>query len=111
MTSIKVLSRIVTEGVVPHDVNQGAVQKRHEPHTTEESLRRHRSGRNSQVLPDHPDQVRELLHVILPPPQRVCVKGHLLYSRVDIQLGPVSTLSTSTSMDVLPPKRSLKALG
>ncbi len=49
----------------------------YEPHTAEESLRRRRSARNSQVLPDHPGQERELLHVLLPPHQRVCVKGHL----------------------------------
>jgi hypothetical protein len=29
-------------------------------------------------------QTRELLHVLLPPHQRVCVKGHLLHSRVGI---------------------------
>jgi hypothetical protein len=77
----------------PHHVNQGTVQKPtpevtlYEPHTAEESLRRRRSGRNRQVLPDHPGQARELLHVLLPPHQRVCVKGHLLHSRVGIQLG------------------------
>ena len=74
----------------PHHVNQGGVQKAtpevtlYEPHTAEESLRRCRSGRNSQVLPDHPGQARELLHVLLPPHERVCVKGHLLHSRVSI---------------------------
>ena len=77
----------------PHHVNQGAVQKPtpqvtlYEPHTAEESLRRRRSGRNRQVLSGHPDQPRELLHVLLPPHERVCVKGHLLHSRVGIQLG------------------------
>ncbi len=39
------------------------------------------------MLPVHPGQARELLHVLLPPHQRVCVKGHLLHSRVGIQLG------------------------
>jgi hypothetical protein len=39
------------------------------------------------VLPGHPGQTRELLHVLLPPHERVCVKGHLLHSRVGIQLG------------------------
>jgi hypothetical protein len=74
----------------PHHVNQGAVQKPtpqvtlYEPHTAEESLRRRRSGRNSQVLTDHTVQARELLHVLLPPHQRVCVKRHLLHYRVGI---------------------------
>jgi hypothetical protein len=60
----------------PHHVNQGGVQNPtppvtlYEPHTAEESLRRH-----SQVLPGHPGQARELLHVLLPPHQRVCVKS------------------------------------
>ncbi len=77
----------------PHHVNQGGVQKAtpqvtlYESHTAEESLRRCRSDRNSQVLPGHPGQARELLHVLLPPHERVCVKGHLLHSRVGIQLG------------------------
>ncbi len=77
----------------PHHVNQGGVQKAtpqvtlYESHTAEESLRRYRSGGNSQVLPGHPGQVRELLHVLLPPHERVCVKGHLMHSRVGIQLG------------------------
>jgi hypothetical protein len=39
-------------------------------HITEESLRKHRSGRNTQVLSDHPDKTRELLHVLIPPHQR-----------------------------------------
>jgi hypothetical protein len=79
---------------IPHHVNQGGVQKvtpqvtLHEPHTAEESLKRRRSGRHSQVLPGHADQARELLHVLFPPHQRVCVKGHLLHSRVGIWLGP-----------------------
>ncbi len=59
----------------------------YESHTVEESLRRRRSGRNSQVLSGHAGQERELLHVLFPPHQRVCVKGHLLHSRVGIQLG------------------------
>ena len=44
-------------------------------------VRRHRSGRNNQVLSGHAGQARELLHVLLPPHQRVCVKGHLLHCR------------------------------
>ncbi len=77
----------------PHHVNQGVNQKPtpqvtlYESHTAAESLRRRRSGRNSQVLTGHPDQARELLHVILPPHQRVCVKVHLLHFRVGIQFG------------------------
>ena len=41
----------------PHHVNQGGVQKAtpqvtlYKPHTAEESFRRHRAGRHSQVLP------------------------------------------------------------
>ncbi len=48
----------------PHHVNQGGVQKTtpqvtlYESHTVEESLRRHRSVRQSQVMSDHPDQGR-----------------------------------------------------
>ncbi len=86
----------------PHHVNQGCVQKDtpqvtlYESHTAEESLRNRRSGRHSQVLTGHPDQAREFLHVLLPPHQRVCVKGHLLYSRVVIYLG--LHMSTSTSI-------------
>jgi hypothetical protein len=76
ITSIKVLSRSLPRKVTLY-----------EPHTAEESLRRRRSGRNSQVLPGHPGQARALLHVLLPPHQGVCVKGHLLHSRVGIQLG------------------------
>jgi hypothetical protein len=38
----------------------------------------------SHVLSGHVDQVRELLHVLFPPHQGVRVKGHLMYSRVDI---------------------------
>ena len=74
----------------PHHVNQGGVQKAtpqvtlYETHTAEESLRRCRSGRHSQVLSVHAGQARELLHVLLPPHQRVCVQGHLLHSRVGI---------------------------
>ena len=93
--SLQLISFKLSSGYLfsPHHVNQGGVQKAtpqvtlYEPHTAEESLRRRRSGRNSQVLPGHPGQARELLHVLLPPHQRVCVKGHLLHSRVGIQLG------------------------
>ena len=42
------------------------------------------SCRHSEVLPSHAGQARKLLHVLLPPHQRVCVKGHLLHSRVGI---------------------------
>ena len=73
--SLQLISFKLSSGYLfsPHHVNQGAVQKPtpsvtlYEPHTPEESLRRHRSGRNSQVLPGHPGQVRELLHVLIPP--------------------------------------------
>jgi hypothetical protein len=57
----------------PHHVNEGGVQKvttqatLYEPHTDEESLRRHRSGRHGQLLSGHAGQARELLHVLLPP--------------------------------------------
>ncbi len=73
ITSIKVVSRNLPSEVTLYD-----------PHTAEESLRRHRSDSHSQVLTDHSVQVRELLEVFLPPHQRDCVKGHLLYSRVGI---------------------------
>jgi hypothetical protein len=73
--SLQLLTFKLSSGYLfsPHHVNQGAVQKPtpqvtlYEPHTAEESLRRRRSGRNSQVLPGHPGQARELLHVLLPP--------------------------------------------
>jgi len=82
----------------------------YEPHTVEKSL----SGDvevkvTSRYCLTMAGQVRDLLHVLLPPHQRVCVKGHLLHSRVGIELG--LHMSTSTSMDVLSPKRSLKSLG
>jgi hypothetical protein len=56
-------------------------------HTTEESLRRLRSGRYCQVQSNHSDQVGKLLLVLLPPHQRVCVVGHLLDLYVDLKLG------------------------
>ncbi len=73
--SLQLLSFKLSSGYLfsPHHVNQGVVQKPtpkvtlYEPHTAEESLRRRRSGRNSQVLPGHPGHARELLHVLLPP--------------------------------------------
>ncbi len=74
----------------PHQVNQGGVHKGtlpvtlYEPHTAGVSLKRHRRGRHSQVLSGHTGQASELLHVLLPLHQRVCVKGHLLHSRVGI---------------------------
>ncbi len=57
----------------PHHVNQGGVQSL--PHKSlftnptllKSPLRRHRSGRDSQVLSVHADKVRELLHVTLAP--------------------------------------------
>jgi hypothetical protein len=58
----------------PHQVNHGGVQKPpaqvslSKSHTTEEPLRRHRSGR-------------------FPPHQRVCVVGHLLDLHVRLKLG------------------------
>ncbi len=64
---------------IPHQVNHGGVQKAppqvslYKSHTTEESLRRRRSGRYCQVLSRHSDQVGKLLMMMLPPHQRVCV--------------------------------------
>ncbi len=61
----------------PHQVNHGGVQRPlpqvslYKSHMTEESLRRRRSGRYSQVLPGHLGHARK-------PHQRVCVVGHLL---------------------------------
>ena len=57
----------------PHQVNHGGVQKPppqvslYKSHTTEESLRRHRSARYCQVLPrsSHSGQVRDVLLVTL----------------------------------------------
>ena len=72
----------------PHQVNHGGVQKPPQQvslcksDTTEESLRGRRSGRYSQVLTGHSDQVRKLLLVLLPPHQRGCVVGSLLHSHV-----------------------------
>jgi hypothetical protein len=74
----------------PHQVNHGGVQtlpqqvRLCKSHTTEESLRRRRSGRYSQGLPGHSDQVRKLLLVLLPPHQRVCVVGTLLHSHLGV---------------------------
>ena len=84
--SLHMLSFKLSAGYLfsPHYVNQGAVLKPtpkvtlYEPHTAEESLRRLRRGRHSQVLSGHAGQTRELLHVLLPPHQRTCVKWHLL---------------------------------
>jgi hypothetical protein len=75
--SIKVVSRRLPQ-------NSLSVQlgKSH----TEESLRRHRSGRYCQVLSSHSGQVRKLLLVLLPPHQRVCVVGHLLHFHLDLRL-------------------------
>jgi hypothetical protein len=62
-----------------HHVNQGGVQKTtpevtlYKPDTAKESLRRHRAGRHSQVLPDHAGQPWDLLLVLLPPHERFCV--------------------------------------
>jgi hypothetical protein len=121
--SFQLLSFKLSSGCLfsPHHVNQGDVQKPtpqvtlYEPHTAEESLRRLRSGRNSQVLPDHAGKPRELLHVLLPPHQRVCVKGHLLHSCVvqDFPISPApylilnyySSYSPSSSSQ-LPPSSS-----
>jgi len=108
--SFQLLSFKLSSGClfIPHHVNQGPVQKPtpqvtlYEPHTAEDSFRRRRSGRHSQVPPDHPGQARELrgLHVLLPPHQRVCVKGHLLHCRVGIQLG-LHTVDISTPFFVI----------
>jgi hypothetical protein len=56
----------------------------YEPHTAEESLRRHTSGRHNQVRPYHAGQARELLHVLFPTHQRVCVKWHMEYTYTGI---------------------------
>ena len=77
----------------PHQVNHGGVQKAPaqvslcKSHTTEEPLRRRRSGRYCQVLSSHSGQVRKLLLMMLPPHQRVCVVGHLLDLHVRLKLG------------------------
>ena len=69
--SVSVLSKAfkLSLGCVfsPHHINPGGVQEvtpLYEPHTAEECLGRHRSGRHSQVLPGHAGQARELLHVL-----------------------------------------------
>ncbi len=77
----------------PHQVNHGGVQKPpaqvslYKSHTTEESLRRHRSGRYCQVLSSHSGQVGKLFLMLLPPHQRVCVVVHLLDLHVRLKLG------------------------
>ena len=77
----------------PHQVNHGGVQKApaqvslYKSHTTEESLRRRRSGWYCQVLSSHLGQVRKLLLVLFSPHQRVCVVGHLLDLHVGLKLG------------------------
>ncbi len=72
------LSRWVVRCLLnPHKVNHGDVKKSlpqvslYKSHTTEESLRRRRSGRYNQVLPDNSGEVRK-------PHQTVCVVGYLL---------------------------------
>ena len=55
-------------------------------HTTEEPLRRRRSGRYCQVLSSHSGQVGKLLLMLLPPHQRVRVVGHLLDLHVRVKL-------------------------
>ena len=78
---------------IPHQVNHGGVQKApvqvslYKSHTTEEPLRRRRSGRYCQVLSNHSDQVGKLLLILLPTYQRVCVVGHLLDLHVRLKLG------------------------
>jgi hypothetical protein len=68
----------------PHQVNHGGVQKPatqvslYKSHTTEEPLRRRRSGRYCQVLYSHSGQVGKLFLMLFPPHQRVRVVGHLL---------------------------------
>ncbi len=77
----------------PHQVNHGGVQQTpsevsmYKSHTTEEPLRRHRSGRYCQVLSSHSDQVGKLSLMLFPPHQRVCVVGHLLDFHVRLKLG------------------------
>ncbi len=77
---------------IPHQVNHGGVQKApaqvslYKSHTTEEPLRRHRSGRYCQVLSSHSGQVGKLLLVLFPPHQRVCVVGHLFDFHVRLKL-------------------------
>ena len=76
----------------PHQVNHGGVQKApaqvslYKSHTTEEPLRRHRSGRYCQVLSSHSGQVGKLLLMLCPPHQRVYVVGHLLDLHVRLKL-------------------------
>jgi hypothetical protein len=72
----------------PHHINQVGVQKTtpqvtlYKSDTAKESLRRRRADRDNQVLSVHAGQARELLLVLLPPHERVCVVGHLLYSPI-----------------------------
>ena len=76
----------------PNQVNHGGVQKApaqvslYKSHTTEEPLRRRRSGRYCQVLSSHSGQVGKLLLMMFPPHQRVCVVGHLLDLHVLLKL-------------------------
>ncbi len=76
-----------------HQVNHGDAQKAptqvslYKSHTTEEPLRRLRSGSYCQVLSIHSDQVGKLLMMLLPPHLRVCVVGHLLDLYVRLKLG------------------------
>jgi hypothetical protein len=76
----------------PHQVNHGGVQKPppevslYKSHTTEEPLRRVRSGRYCQVLSSHSGQVRKLFLMVLPPHQRVCVVSHPLDFHVPLKL-------------------------
>ena len=103
----------------PHQVNHGGVQKApaqvslYKSHTTEEPLRRRRSGRYCQVLSSHSGQVGKLLLMLLPPHQRVCnvttvvcsCPDHCTSSEVEAaQLSPLCSWpfgSTSTPVPIL----------
>jgi hypothetical protein len=70
--SFQLLSFKLSSGYLfsPHHVNQGVVQKPtpqvtlYESHTTEESLRRHRSDRNSQLMSDKSSCIISLVNIM-----------------------------------------------
>ena len=69
-------------------------------HTTEEPLRRLRSGRYCQVLSSPSDQVGKLLLMLLPPHQRVCVVGAPV--GLACTLEAVSSAQPSIAVDLAP---------
>jgi hypothetical protein len=91
----------------PHHVNQGGVQKTtpqvtlYKPDTAKESLRRRRTDRHSQVLTGRAGQAWELLLVLLPPHERVCVSTLLRADLMDSWAEDTGNIVTSIVVSCL----------